>query len=54
MDINTLRVIVEVASFASFVAIVAWAWSARRAKDFECAARLPFDAEDEEPGSRHG
>jgi len=26
-----------------FVGIVAWAWSARRRKDFEEAARLPLE-----------
>ncbi len=54
MDINTLRIIVELASFATFASIVAWAWSARRQKDFECAAHLPFDAEEEELRSHHG
>lgn len=27
----------------AFVGIAAWAWSARRRKDFESAARLPLD-----------
>lgn len=30
---------------ASFLGITAWAWSARRRKDFEAAARLPLDDE---------
>ena len=45
MDVNTLRVIIEVATFATFIAIVAWAWSGRRVEDFHKAARLPFDGE---------
>ena len=43
MDMNTLRIIVEVATFAAFIGIVAWAWSGRRVADFHTAARLPFD-----------
>lgn len=43
MDINTLRSIATVVSFITFVGIVLWAWSRRNAKDFEEAARLPFE-----------
>ena len=32
-----------------FVGIFLWAWSSKRSTDFEEAARLPFDDEDE-PG----
>ena len=32
-DINTLRSIVTVVSFAVFIGIVWWAWSKRRSKD---------------------
>ncbi len=35
--------------FVLFVGIVAWAWSGRRKKDFEEAARLPLD--DDQPRS---
>ena len=45
MDMNTLRVIIEVATFLTFIAIVAWAWSGRRVEDFRSAANLPFDAD---------
>ena len=31
------------ASFATFIAILAWAFSRRRAKAFEDAGRLPFE-----------
>jgi cytochrome c oxidase cbb3-type subunit 4 len=31
-----------VASFVTFIGIVWWAWSKRRAADFEEAANLPF------------
>lgn len=41
-DINNLRGLVTVASFALFIGIVWWAWSKRRANDFTEAANLPF------------
>jgi cbb3-type cytochrome oxidase subunit 3 len=31
-----------------FCGIVVWAWSSRRRADFEAAARLALDADDEE------
>ena len=43
MDMNTLRIVVTVASFAAFVAIVSWAWSSRNAERFEDAANQPLD-----------
>lgn len=46
MELNTIRIVIELATFAAFVAIVAWAWSARRIEDFDTAARLPFDDAD--------
>jgi len=50
MELNTARIIIELLAFCAFVAIVAWAWSGRRAEDFDRAARLPFnDAERNEP-----
>ncbi|GMV55167.1 MAG: hypothetical protein AMXMBFR6_09720 [Betaproteobacteria bacterium] len=42
MDIDTLRTLVTVAAFASFVAIVVWAYSRGARKGFDEAARLPF------------
>ncbi len=50
MDIDDLRTIITVLAFASFVGIVAWAWSGRRKAAFEEAARLPF-TEDEADGA---
>jgi cytochrome c oxidase cbb3-type subunit 4 len=46
VDINTLRSLVTVLAFASFVGIVLWAYSGRARRGFEEAARLPFE-EDE-------
>lgn len=42
MDINTLRSIFTVVSFAAFIAIVLWAWNGKRAHTFREAAHLPF------------
>jgi cytochrome c oxidase cbb3-type subunit 4 len=47
MDINTLRAGVTVAALITFLAIVAWAWSSRRRADFDAAARLPLDEDDD-------
>ncbi len=52
MDVNELRVVVTLLSFAAFVGIVAWAWSRRNAARFDEAARLPFM--DAEPGESKG
>ena len=43
MDINTVREIVTVVSFATFIGIVGWAWSRRNRSGFEEAARIPFE-----------
>ena len=43
MDINTLRAVVTLASFVTFIGIVRWAWSKRRNADFAEAAKLPFE-----------
>jgi cytochrome c oxidase cbb3-type subunit 4 len=45
MDVNLVREIVTVVSFATFAGIVWWAVSPRNGKRFEEAARLPLDEE---------
>jgi cytochrome c oxidase cbb3-type subunit 4 len=42
MDINLLREIATVVSFATFIAIVGWTWSRRNRASFEEAGRIPF------------
>jgi len=42
-DINTLRSLATVVSFLMFIGIIAWAYSGRKAADFEQAAKLPFE-----------
>ena len=43
MDITTLRIAATLASFATFIGIIVWAWSRGNAEDFDEAARLPFE-----------
>ncbi|SCK56999.1 cytochrome c oxidase cbb3-type subunit 4 [Variovorax sp. HW608] len=43
MDITTLRIIATLVSFVTFIGILVWAYSRRRAQAFEAAARLPFE-----------
>ncbi|QGZ40341.1 cytochrome c oxidase cbb3-type subunit 4 [Pseudoduganella flava] len=40
--------VMTVISFITFAGIWAWAWSARKQKDFSEAAQLPFTEKDEE------
>ena len=60
MDVGLLHGVWTAALLAVFAAIVVWAWSGRRKRDFDEASRLPLeeDAEDvtesHEPGARHG
>ena len=49
MDLNIVRGIMTAILLMVFIAIVVWAWSAKRKAAFDAAARLPFD-EDSEPG----
>jgi len=46
MDINTLRSILTVVAFATFIGIVLWAYSERSKAAFDQAALLPFEEED--------
>ena len=51
MDLNTIRAGITVVAFIAFLGIVAWAWSSRRRADFDAAARLPLE-EDDDAGNR--
>ena len=46
MDINDVRVIVTVLSFAAFIGIVWWAYSSRRKQAYDVAARSLLDDDD--------
>jgi cytochrome c oxidase cbb3-type subunit 4 len=43
MDITTLRVVATVASFVTFIGILAWAFARGNAARFDEAGRLPFE-----------
>lgn len=42
-DMTFVRVVFTLIAFATFLAIVGWAWSASRRAGFDEAAALPFD-----------
>jgi cytochrome c oxidase cbb3-type subunit 4 len=46
MDINDWRSLFTLATFAIFIAIVVWAYSAHRKQPYEEAARLPLEDDD--------
>jgi cytochrome c oxidase cbb3-type subunit IV len=43
VDVNILREIATVVSFATFIGIMGWAWSRRNKAGFDQAANLPFE-----------
>ena len=56
LNLDVLSSAVTVLWLLAFIALWVWAWSGRRRKEFEAAARLPFDepaegSEDEDQGS---
>jgi cytochrome c oxidase cbb3-type subunit 4 len=51
VDVGTVRGLVTLALMLAFVGLVIWAYSSRRKKDFDEAARLPFD---EDPAQNKG
>ena len=60
MDAGILHGVWTATLLAVFAAIVAWAWSGRRKRDFDEAARLPLDEDADDatesgsPGAGHG
>jgi cytochrome c oxidase cbb3-type subunit IV len=46
MDLNDIRSAVTLLSFVLFLALVRWAWTARRRAAFEDAARLALIGDD--------
>lgn len=43
MDVNDLRSLMTVVSFALFMGIMVWVFARRNKEDFEAAAQLPLD-----------
>lgn len=48
MTITDLRIAATLAAFVTFVGIWVWAWSKRNKNDFDEAAKLPFEGENNE------
>ena len=47
-DINTGRALVTLFGLITFVGFVAWVYSKKNSADFDEAAKLPFDEDDED------
>jgi cytochrome c oxidase cbb3-type subunit 4 len=54
MDLNDIRSVITVASFAAFLGIVWWAYSARRKAAFDREARSILDESDDAQGQVRG
>lgn len=48
MNYSDLSSVMTVVMLVVFIGIVVWAWSGKRRKDFEAAARVPLE-DDEQP-----
>ncbi len=46
MDATTVHIIWTVVGFVTFLGIIAWAWSSKRRKRFDDAARSIFDGDE--------
>lgn len=53
MDINELRSLVTLVWMVAFVAIVFWAWSRKRHKEFDEAANLPLNEQEFPNTNKH-
>ena len=49
MDVNTLRILATLASFATFIGITAWAFARANRQRFDEAAQLPFAQDERNP-----
>ena len=47
MDVNTLRSLVTAFSFVLFLVILVWAYRPGRKREFDEAAQLPFEVDQE-------
>jgi cytochrome c oxidase cbb3-type subunit 4 len=59
MNFSLMHSIWTVLLFVLFIGIIVWAWSAKRKRGFDEAARLPLEDEDSAParptgGKQHG
>lgn len=51
MDMNTFRGVMTAVLILLFLGIVVWAWSSKRKPDFDEAAMLPLEDEEQEIGT---
>ena len=49
MDIGTARGLITLVIFVLFVGLWAWTWSRKRKPDFDEAAQLPLQDDDDRP-----
>jgi cytochrome c oxidase cbb3-type subunit 4 len=54
MNYGLIHSVWTVMMLALFIGIIVWAWSARRKKQFDEAARLPLEDDDAAPTRRSG
>ena len=54
MNFSLIHSIWTVMLFILFIGIIVWAWSAKRKKSFEQAARMPLEDEDMTPARPTG
>jgi len=54
LDFDILSSVVTVVWLLAFIGLCIWAWSGRRRKDFEAAARLALDDTDVAADERKG
>ena len=55
MDYSLVHIVFTLLMFASFIGIVAWAWSGKQKRRFEAAARAPLEEDESVAGERkHG
>lgn len=43
MSEGTLQGLATLAALLAFVGVIAWAWSSRRKRNFDAAARMPLE-----------
>ena len=54
MDLNDIRAVITIASFATFLGVVWWAYSARRRSGFDRAAQSILEEDDDRQGPVRG
>jgi len=50
MDQGTLQGLATLLAMIAFIGVACWAWSGRRKRDFDAAARLPLGEDEQTKG----